>query len=624
MLNLAARGDRLLPWLLGLAALLIYGWSAAPGIVTFYDDSLEFQLVAPTFAITHPTGYPLYTLLGGLWTHLLPAGTWAGRMNLWSVPAAAATVALLFVVTRRLATRRTGCPDNWAGLAAALTFGLGPVWWSQATIAEVYALHNLIAAAILAVTLGIDRAPIRAQPRRVALVALLFGLGLAHHRTITLLMPAVALYLLWSVPSLRRPQRSWLGWLALLLVPLLLYLYLPIRAAMGATDLSGSYTNTWHGFWDHVLARQYTAFFADNPLNAAYTPAEWLTLFRTQMGWPALILAGVGLVRLVDRRGRLARAWVAVAVMLLTNLAFVLVYRVADPEVFLIPTLFGAAVFVGGGVSVAGRTLPPRAAPWVQAALVILLALGWGRGAAVNRHDDWDKHDSARLMADIPFPPGSVVVGIEGEITALRYMQAAEGLAQNATLVGHNDLDARRAAVETAMAAGHPTYLTRELPGLEDRYSFSGEGALVRVWPIGTAQVAPPSYPLDRTMAAGALRLVGYDLRHPDLTAQPWLEVTLYWQPQARLESVLKVSFRQINTQGELITWPDGRAAVEDRFPIHQAALTSQWRVGQLIRDVHLLPIPPTQAEGLTHLQVIVYDSVTVAEIDRFELPVRP
>src|SRR5687767_1875978 len=83
-----------LAWLVGIAALILYAYSAAPGIVTFFDDSLEFQTVAPTFGIAHPTGYPLYTIVGGLWTRLLPTGTWAGRLNLFSALCGAITIGL--------------------------------------------------------------------------------------------------------------------------------------------------------------------------------------------------------------------------------------------------------------------------------------------------------------------------------------------------------------------------------------------------------------------------------------------------------------------------------------------------------------------------------------------------
>jgi hypothetical protein len=123
--------------------LILYGATAAPSIVELFDDSLEFQLVAPTFGIAHPTGYPLYVLLGGLWSRVLfPVGNWAWRMNLFSALAAATTVALVYALACRLTTLHAGKPNPWAGLAAALTFGLGPIWWRQATIAEVYALHG--------------------------------------------------------------------------------------------------------------------------------------------------------------------------------------------------------------------------------------------------------------------------------------------------------------------------------------------------------------------------------------------------------------------------------------------------------------------------------------------------
>src|SRR5262245_40815870 len=76
---------RLAPWLTDLVFLVLYAATAAPSLVTLFDDSLEFQLVLPTFAIAHPTGYPLYTMLGGLWSRLiLPAGNWAWRANTFS------------------------------------------------------------------------------------------------------------------------------------------------------------------------------------------------------------------------------------------------------------------------------------------------------------------------------------------------------------------------------------------------------------------------------------------------------------------------------------------------------------------------------------------------------------
>jgi hypothetical protein len=620
------------PWLVGLAAFVLYARTTAPGIVHFFDDSLEFQLVAPTFAIAHPTGYPLYTLLGGGWTHLLPVGTWAGRMNLFSALAAAATLGLIFAVTRRLAGGSQGSPNHWAGLAAVVAFGLGPIWWGQATLAEVYALHNFLVAALLAAALGIDRLDGAARARRLLLVALLAGLGLAHHRTILLVLPIIFLYLAWSAPALLRPQRAWGLWLGALLAPLLLYLYLPLRAAAGAGDLHGSYQNSWAGFWNHVLARDYAAFFAANPLDAGYRLGDWLGLARSQVGWLGLGLGLLGLVWLMDRAltgaRRPARAWVCVTLLLLANLLFVLAYRVADPEVFSLPVWLAFAILIGGGVGLAGRLLPGWPGALLQAALIAALALGLGgRGPAVDRHADWTAHDEARLMADTPFPPGSIVLGLEGEMTALRYMQAAEGLGTNATPLAFDDPEQRKAAVDQAMAAGLPTYLTRELAGIETQYSFSGEGGLVRVWPRGAAQVALPAQAAPGQpvpLLDGRLLLASFEAQTSPLTAQPWLALALDWEPQAPLDQVLKVSLRLLDSEGAPLRWPDGRPAVEDRFPLRQVALTPDWVPGERVRDLHFLPIPPAEQARLDRVQVIVYDSATVEEVGRVDVPVSP
>ncbi len=137
-----------------------------------------------------------------------------------------------------------------------------------------------------------------------------------------------------------------------------------------------------------------------------------------------------------------------------------------------------------------------------------------------------------------------------------------------------------------------PTYLTRELNGIEDRYSFSGEGPLVRVWPRGQAQIGPPQHTLDVSLADGALKLAGYDL---DLLAEaggPTLQIAFYWRPLQPLTQTLKLSLRLQQLDGTPLLWPNGAQVQEDRFPLLQVAKTPHWVVGELIRDVQRLRIP--------------------------------
>ena len=79
---------------LGGAAFALYTATLAPTVLA--GDGGEFQFVLYLLGVAHPTGYPLYTLLGWAWSHLLPVGDVAYRMNLLSAAGAALAVALLF------------------------------------------------------------------------------------------------------------------------------------------------------------------------------------------------------------------------------------------------------------------------------------------------------------------------------------------------------------------------------------------------------------------------------------------------------------------------------------------------------------------------------------------------
>ena len=71
-----------------------------------------------------------------------------------------------------------------------------------------------------------------------------------------------------------------------------------------------------------------------------------------------LLLAVVGLSWLFLPRLRWFKAWVLIAVVLVTNLLFAFFYQVADQEVFLLPVFLCAALFSGGGLALLLRRLP--------------------------------------------------------------------------------------------------------------------------------------------------------------------------------------------------------------------------------------------------------------------------
>lgn len=165
--------------------------------VVVEDDGI-FILSCYHLGVSHPPGYPLYTLLGKLFT-LLPFGSMAFRVHCLSAFLGALACAVLFWILLDLEVRPT------AAFVGALGLAFSEVFWSQCIIAEVYSLNALLFFLMLLVTLRIAKKPametvdlswLNAQSHWF-LLALLFGLGLSNHWPLVLLSsPCLVLILL--------------------------------------------------------------------------------------------------------------------------------------------------------------------------------------------------------------------------------------------------------------------------------------------------------------------------------------------------------------------------------------------------------------------------------------------
>jgi len=140
------RGDWLCGALAALIALAVYAWTTAPSVTLL--DSGEFLTAAQRFGVPHPTGYPLWTLLGWLFL-LLPLGNAAWQLALLSGIYGALAVGLVAMLIR--STVRWLAPDpalrplgTISALALSLAFAFSQSMWSQAVIVEVYTLHALL------------------------------------------------------------------------------------------------------------------------------------------------------------------------------------------------------------------------------------------------------------------------------------------------------------------------------------------------------------------------------------------------------------------------------------------------------------------------------------------------
>jgi hypothetical protein len=201
-------------------AFLLYFLTAARDIVV--GDTPELITAAVTLGVPHPPGYPLFTMLGHLFS-LLPFGPVPFRVNLLGVTCDALTVAVIFFTALRLSRSRP------AAAIAALILAVIPAFWRWSLVAEVFPLNNLLASVLIYLLVAWHEEPHRPG----VLVAAFFaaGLALTNHHTIVLLVPAFC-FVLWQRRAvLRTRPQIFAICIAAFCTGLLPYLYVPWASA---------------------------------------------------------------------------------------------------------------------------------------------------------------------------------------------------------------------------------------------------------------------------------------------------------------------------------------------------------------------------------------------------------
>lgn len=224
---------------LSIFALSLYLYCMPSGFPPGHD-SAELITAAAVSGVAHPPGYPLYTLTSSLAMQLFP-GEPPFIANVWACVCGAAAVGfacLAFCLS-------TG--KWWAGLLGASTLMAARTPWRMAIGAEVFSMHLAICAALLFCATMWRAGAVRSRHKWLSAAALVLGLGLAHHHTVVLVLPGLALF---GYVVGRREEWGWrwsqLGLVAVGLVP---YLWLPWRASSGASLNWGNPSNLKRFLW---------------------------------------------------------------------------------------------------------------------------------------------------------------------------------------------------------------------------------------------------------------------------------------------------------------------------------------------------------------------------------------
>ncbi|MFH1259179.1 MAG: DUF2723 domain-containing protein [Elusimicrobiota bacterium] len=279
--------------IISLIAFGIYLLGLAPTISA--GDSGELVSAAANLGIAHPSGYPLYCLIGKIFSFVFPLAAPAYRINLVSAFFSAVTAGVSYkIIEGYFSTRKT----SWLPAGLALGVVLLPVFWSQAVVAEVFSLNIFFAALLIWLAAKLE------EDKYFILFSFIAGLGLGNHQTIALV--GLGLLLPQLVRLISRKKLLFFCFVFFLLGYSVNF-YLLVRAAQHPL-VNWSDPSVWERFFRVVTRADYGTFRLHQEIQAQ---AGWGVIFAQlkhffsylifvpfgRFGWLGVLLAGVGIFK---------------------------------------------------------------------------------------------------------------------------------------------------------------------------------------------------------------------------------------------------------------------------------------------------------------------------------------
>jgi len=277
--------------LTGLLIFLIYLTTIAPTIIQI--DAGELTTVQALPGIAHPTGYPLFTIIGFIFSKIPLPFTTAFQLNILAALWCSLGVGL-FVYTSKFIldnldkfgpSKKTdirtdkktkqksktksspgyeSLPDSLkfiASISGGIFLGLSKTFWFQSTSVEVYSMHIFLISLIILVLLRAYIYKGNANPPSIKspwiILAIVLALGFSNHMTTLLILPGIA-YLYFSKEKNTLAGFKQIALMLLVFFPLLviLYSYLPIRASQNPAINWGNPVD-FERIMRHISGKQY-------------------------------------------------------------------------------------------------------------------------------------------------------------------------------------------------------------------------------------------------------------------------------------------------------------------------------------------------------------------------------
>ena len=279
--------------LTGLVVFIIYVFTLAPSVLQI--DSGELATVQATLGIAHPTGYPLFTILGYIFSLIPLPFTKIYQLNILAAVYCGAGVSVFVYTAKLVLDNLDSCSSSKikiekaatgkkkskkakkitdervltfsetikliAAIGGGLILAFSETFWLQSTSTEVYSLHilliNIIIMLLIKAYLYNQNSTKNSEIKLWLIFSACLALGFTNHMTTLLIIPGVA-YLFFAKYKFNAVSFKKILFMLAVFFPvlILIYLYLPVRASQNPV-LNWGNPIDFEKIFRHISGKQY-------------------------------------------------------------------------------------------------------------------------------------------------------------------------------------------------------------------------------------------------------------------------------------------------------------------------------------------------------------------------------
>jgi hypothetical protein len=440
---LSRHGDKLAHSLFFVIPFLIYGHTAASTVFTL--DSAELTTAAATLGIIRSTGYPTYTLLGYLWSHI-PIGDIGYRLNLFSAFWGALTLFALELSLTRIGIRFL------PRLAAVAFLGTNVYFWSLSTVAEIYTLNSAFIALII---LGMVLLREQVSLVRAGIFGLLVGLSLTNHGTALLFIPGYIFFWAMLLKTKAASAQHLVIAACGVVLGLTPYLYLPLRYLdnpvfnyAGNFDAGGAFhpiaLNTIEGFISHITGKKFQSLFFAIPIKEMV--ASLLELIIALNRGFFVLGFGAGILGVFHKTNRDRILPPSLLIAFLITMIFLLSYRVVDRVTMFLPLFLIWALWIAFGLEnifdIVDKWQTQGLLGWrkiyqISTSFLVLsfclIAFFWNLPLVERENTSKYRDEAEEIFKTVE--NDAVIIGYWDRIPILQYLQLVENQRKDVSLI---------------------------------------------------------------------------------------------------------------------------------------------------------------------------------------------